>query len=189
MGYTTNMTIGIDISQIVFTGTGVARYVRKMTEAIIKFAPDNTYILFGASLRQQKKLHEFGEQLKKLSKNVRVVCVPIPPTILDFLWNMLHIIPIDWFTGPLDVFWSSDWTQPPISKTTLGMTTIHDVSFLVQPESFPEIIRTVQERRLKLAKKECSLFLCDSEATKKDVVERLHIQKDQCIVIYPGYNG
>jgi hypothetical protein len=186
MGYTIGMTIGIDISQIVFTGTGVARYVREMTEAIITFAPDNTYVLFGASLRQQKTLHKFGEKLKRLSKNVRVVCVPIPPTILDLLWNRLHIIPVTWFTGLLDVFWSSDWTQPPLPNKTLGMTTVHDVSFLVYPESFPEIIRTVQERRLKYAKKECSLFLCDSQATKNDVVEKLQVPKDACVVIYPG---
>ena len=183
------MTIGIDISQIVFTGTGVAKYVEQMTKAIITFAPNNKYILFGASLRQQKKLHEFGEQFKKLSKNVLVVYVPIPPTILDFLWNKLHIIPITWFTGHLDVFWSSDWTQPPIPKSTIGMTTIHDVSFLVYPESFPEIIRTVQKRRLRFAKKECSLFLCDSQATKEDVVNKLHIPKEACVVIYPGYTN
>ena len=58
MRYTRDMTIGIDISQIVFTGTGVSRYIEQMTEAMIKFAPSNTYILFGATLRQQKKIQE-----------------------------------------------------------------------------------------------------------------------------------
>ncbi|EKD67822.1 MAG: glycosyl transferase, group 1 [uncultured bacterium] len=188
MRYTRDMTIGIDISQIVFTGTGVSRYIEQMTEAMIKFAPSNTYILFGATLRQQKKIQEFSEKLQKISKNVRLVYAPIPPTILDILWNTLHIIPITWFTGPIDVFWSSDWTQPPIPKKTIGITTIHDVSFLIYPESFPEIIKIVQERRLNYAKRECSLFLCDSESTKKDVIEKLHIPKDKCVVIYPGYN-
>src|SRR5690349_17140659 len=106
------MKIGIDISQMVHEGTGVARYVRELTKTLIESDAVNTYVLFGASLRKRDVFAKFAQSLPK--NTVRLVVVPIPPTILDILWNVLHIVPIEWFTGPVDIFWSSDWTQPPL---------------------------------------------------------------------------
>lgn len=178
------MRIGIDISQIVHSGTGVGVYVRNMVEKIVREDTKNEYILFGASLRRQHELISF---IKKLNAhNVKGVIIPIPPSILDILWNTLHIYPVTWFTGPLDVFWSSDWTQPPLDGAH-GITTIHDVSFLRFPESFAQKIVDVQKRRLYWAAKTCKLFLCDSEATKQDVKKFLSIPEDKLRVVYPGF--
>jgi glycosyltransferase involved in cell wall biosynthesis len=180
------MRIGIDISQVVYTGTGVGRYVREMVLSLVRLAPQHEYILFGGAASRRKDLDAFVEEVKKTSEHVRSVIIPISPKALDFLWNTLHILPVTWFTGPLDVFWSSDWTQPPLGKT-IGMTTIHDVSFLKFPESFPEIITRTQRRRLKHAIKENAGIVCDSEATKKDVIELLHVPEHKLQVVYPGF--
>lgn len=179
------MKLGIDISQIVYEGTGVARYVRRLVEALIATAPEHEYVLFGASLRARAKFREFFVRLQPQGKKLRLVSVPIPPTVLDWLWNKLHFVPVEWFTGPLDVFWSSDWTQPPLSHAR-GVTTIHDLSFWRYPESFAKKIITVQERRLRWAKKECRAFICDSQATKRDVGNFLGIPKEKLYVVYPG---
>lgn len=179
------MRIGIDVSQVVFEHTGVGTYVKELVSHVIRRFPEEEYVLFGSSLRQRNKIHTFIERMKTYSPNVRSVVVPIPPTLLDFLWNTLHIVPVTWFTGPVDVFWSSDWTQPPLG-TVKGVTTIHDVSFFRFPESFHKKIVEVQMRRLQQAKKECLHFLCDSEATKTDVMKYCHIPGDKCTVVYPG---
>jgi hypothetical protein len=180
------MRIGIDISQVVYEGTGVGRYIRELVPMLLRFAPEHEYILFGSSLRQRAKLRSFASDMKKISGHVTDNIQWLPARLLDFLWNILHIVPITWFTGPLDVFWSSDWTQPPLGGA-VGITTIHDVSFFLYPDSFPAIIRTVQKRRLQQAKKECAIFLCDSEATKQDVATYMHIEKSKLFVVYPGY--
>ena len=181
------MRIGIDISQVVYEGSGVGRYVKEMVLSMTRLAPEHEYVLFGGTLRQKKALSRFVNLVQKHAPQTRSIIVPIPPTLLTFLWNVLHIVPITWFTGPLDVFWSSDWTQPPLGGV-VGMTTIHDVSFLRFPESFPEVIIRTQKQRLKHAIKENALILCDSEATKKDVIELLHVQERKLLVVYPGYN-
>lgn len=188
MRYTKRMRIGIDISQVVYEKTGVGTYVRKMVQALVQLQPEHTYVLFGSSLRQRNKLEAFTREMKKHGKKIKSVIFPLPPTLLHILWNVLHIIPIDRLIGPIDVFWSSDWTQPPVKKC-IGMTTIHDVSFLRYPESFAGQIRDVQKRRLYWAKRECDLFLCDSEATKQDVIKFLHIPEGKLKVVYPGYNA
>lgn len=178
------MKIGIDISQIVHEGTGVARYVRELTRTLIAQDTDNTYVLFGASLRKRGVFATFFSTLPK--SKVRLVTAPIPPTVLDFLWNVLHIVPIEWFIGDVDVFWSSDWTQPPLAQAK-GITTIHDVSFIKFPLEHAQKIRSVHKRRLYWVKKECEKILCDSIATKKDVTELLKISENKLQVVYPGF--
>lgn len=182
------MRIGIDISQMVYEGTGVARYVKEMVLGITRLAPQHEYVLFAGTLRQKEALLQFTGLVKQHAPHVKLVIIPIPPTLLTILWNVLHIAPITLFTGPLDVFWSSDWTQPPLGKS-IGMTTIHDVSFLRFPESFPKIIIRTQMQRLRHAVKENALMVCDSKATKKDVIELLHVPERKLQVVYPGFRA
>jgi hypothetical protein len=179
------MNIGIDISQIAHEGTGVATYVRSLVASLIAQDKKNQYILFGASFRKQQVFRSFVEELGNPA-HVRLVVVPIPPKVLTILWNRLHILPIERFIGSVDVFWSSDWTQPPLAKAC-GITTIHDVSFLRYPQSFVSEISDEHKRRLAWAKRECDVFLCDSEATKADVQTYLGLPANKLFVVYPGF--
>jgi hypothetical protein len=179
------MKIAIDISQIVYEGTGVARFVRGMVKSLISAKSKNHFILFGGSLRQKEKIKQFADQMKKINPNVRSVILPLPPKILDFIWNKLHIISPEYFTGPVDIFWSSDWTQPPLMKAR-GVTTIHDVSFLLYPKEHDKNITATQKRRLAWVKKECQSVFCDSEATRHDVINMLGIGEKKLHVVYPG---
>ncbi|KKS90131.1 MAG: Glycosyl transferase group 1 [Candidatus Gottesmanbacteria bacterium GW2011_GWA2_47_9] len=178
------MKIGIDISQIVYEGTGVATYVREIVRALLILDQQNEYVLFGASLRRQGVLRQF---VASLPRTVRLILVPVPPKILDVIWNRFHIVPVEWFTGPLDVFWSSDWTQPPLAHAE-GVTTIHDLIALKYPKETGAKIVTTHKRKLQWVAKECKAILCDSESTKKDVKELLNIQGPRLHVVYPGFN-
>ena len=179
------MKIGIDISQIAHVGTGVAQYVRAIVSELVAKDGRNEYVLFGASLRKSEVFHEFFAGLGESGSRVRLVVVPIPPTILVILWNRLHWIPVEWFIGPIDVFWSSDWTQPPLSRAR-GVTTIHDVSYLTVGDSFVSHIRETQKQRLRWVKAECQRIFCDSRSTQDDVVSMMGIAKEKTVVIYPG---
>jgi len=130
------MTIGIDISQIVFEGTGVGRYVEQMVRELIKQDPLSTFILFGASLRKQAVFENFFQSLPQSARTrTSLKILPVPISLLEFVWNRLQIVPIEWILGNIDIFWSSDWTQPPLKKAK-GVTTIHDLSIYRFPESF-----------------------------------------------------
>lgn len=182
------MRIGIDISQIVYEGTGVATYVRDLVRSLLTVDRKNEYILFGASFRKKRVFEAYYRSLAPDTHRVKLRTYPIPPTVLDILWNRLHICPIEWFIGEVDVFWSSDWTQPPLAKAR-GITTIHDLGVLLFPHSFHRKILSVQKRRLQRALRECSTFLCDSNATKNDVVNLLKIDKEKVQVVYPGFSA
>jgi hypothetical protein len=194
------MKIGIDISQIVYEGTGVSKYVREIVRHLISLDQKNDYILFGSSLRKKQIIVNYVDELKQKYPHVTLQLYSFPPIILDIIWNRLHIFPIEWLIGKVDVFWSSDWSQPPLG-TAKGITTIHDliiykypqetantISFDIRSLLFKANIVETQKRRLKRAQQECNLFLCDSESTKQDCQEILQIPEHKIRVIYPGFN-
>ncbi|QQG44791.1 MAG: glycosyltransferase family 4 protein [Candidatus Roizmanbacteria bacterium] len=177
------MKIGIDISQTAYPGSGVARYTHTLISFLLKYDSNNEYVLFFSSLRG-----DILDDLKKMineRQNVVLKRFYLPPTILNILWNNLHIAPIEWFIGKVDILITSDWLEPP-SITAKKITTIHDLVIYKFPEtSSPSIVKT-QKRRLNWVKKESELIMCDSEATKKDVEKILKINSQKLKVIYPA---
>lgn len=175
------MNIGIDISQTVYEGTGVADYVRGLVGGLVKHDRKNTYVLFFSNHRMS--VHDVGFTIQE--SNIQIKQYRIPIRVLEFFWNKLHIFPIEWFVGDVDVFYTSDWVEPPTIRAK-KITTIHDLSVLKVPETFDKKIVDVHTRKLAWVKKESEAILCDSESTKKDVIELLGIEKERLHVVYPG---
>lgn len=177
------MKIAVDISQIVH-GTGTSNYTKNLVKALLELDKKNNYLLFGASLRSYLKLKEFKKQVEDY-QNVEFKFVPIPPIVLEFLSNRLRILPIDKLIGTVDIFHSSDWTQPKVkSETTKKITTVHDmVPYLFESSVHPKIVAT-HKRRLNLVKKEVDMILVDSYATKEDLMKFLEIPEEKIKVVY-----
>lgn len=165
------MRVGIDISPVVYEGTGTAVYFKNLVTWLPKIGPQNDYVFFGASLRRQKNLAPYTKKI-----------FPFPPTFLDFVWNRLHVMPVERLVGKIDVWHSSDWTQPPTAAKKVAP--ILDMVIYKFPESsHPQIIST-QMRRLKWVKKEADRVVTISQASKKDIVEILGIAQEKVRVVY-----
>lgn len=170
------MKIGIDISQIVY-GTGVSVYTQNLVENLLQIDHQNEYKLLFSSLRQS-----LPENFKIQNKKAKIIKFPLPPTILEPLWNKWHFPAVERFIGQIDVFHSSDWTQAP-SKAA-KVTTIHDFAFLKFPQTAHPKIKAVHLRRFEWIKKEADLVIVVSQATKKDAMEILGIPENKIRVIY-----
>jgi glycosyltransferase involved in cell wall biosynthesis len=171
------MRIAIDISSVVY-GTGVSWYTRNLVKSVLRQDKDDEFILFGGSLR---RIGELNKIAKSLSERTVKKFYPLPPTVLDLLWNNLHTLPIERLIGEVDVFHSSDWVQPPTKA--FKVTTIHDLVTLRYPEiSHPKIV-SAHKRRLQWVKKEVDRIIAVSEFTKKEIVELLDIPQDIIVVI------
>ena len=174
------MRIAIDMSPIIY-GTGVSNYRHNLATNLIKFAPENEYLLYGGSLRRYKELEEkiksYGASHSKI--------FPIPPRLADILWNKLHILPIEKLIGECDLVHTSDWSEPP-SKIN-KITTIHDLVPLVLPKSTPKIIVETHKERLKWVEQESKLIIAPSIATKNDMV-KLGFDENRIRVIYEAPN-
>lgn len=176
------MKIGIDISQIAHEGTGVAAFIERLVGDLLRIDKENEYVLFFSSFR--KKIPHFAEASRG-KQNLKIKTFRFPPSLLDLLWNKLHILPIEWLIGDVDVFITSDWTEPPTIRAKKA-TILYDLIVYKYPQETDKKIVEVQKRKLKWVKKESDLIFCISESTKKDAMEILGIEEDRLRVILPG---
>lgn len=176
------MKIGIDVSQIAYEGTGVAQLIKNLVSGLLRVDSKNEYILFFSSLR--KRIPHFAEAWRG-KQNFKIKAFRIPPTLLDLVWNKLHIFPVEWLIGDVDVFITSDWTEPPTTKAKKA-TILYDLIVYKYPQETDRKIIDVQKRKLRWVKKESDLVFCISEATKKDAMEILGIDEKRLKVILPG---
>lgn len=166
-----SLRVGFDISQLAHPG-GVNTYTKNLSEELSRLE-DLEMTYFYSSLRKPYK-----GRLKNV-KNYR-----LPPTLFEVLFNKVRNVPIEKFLGPVDIFHSSDWVQPPTKAKKV--TTYHDVVPLKYPHwSHPKIV-TVHKRRLQIVEKEVDMVIAVSEATKKDLVQLSKIPEEKIVVIYEG---
>lgn len=175
------MKIGIDISQVVYEGTGVGRFTKGLIETILTFDKTNHWTFFFSSFRGKID----SELLSRIKKSRhRFLRLPFSPRMLSFLWNTVHMIPIETFTGPLDVFICSDWTEPPAKckKATI----IHDFAYLRYPETVHESILKTQKKRMEWVKKESQYIITPSKSTQSDVSKFFSIPSEKITPLYSG---
>jgi glycosyltransferase involved in cell wall biosynthesis len=176
------MKIGLDISQIAYEGTGVARFTQGLVDTICRYDTNNHWIFFFSSLR--KKIPASINKTIAQS-NKRIVSFKLPPTFLNLLWNQWRIFKLENIFPDLDWFITSDWNEPPAKKIKKA-TIVHDLAFLRFPQTvLPKIIQ-VQKKRLCLVQQESQLVIADSQSTKDDLINLLHFSQHKIKVIYPG---
>lgn len=163
--------VGFDISQTAYPG-GVGVYTQNLAKQLSKI-PDLEMTFFYSSLRIP---------YKGGLKNVK--SYRLPPTLFEMLFNRWRNVSIEKFIGHVDIFHSSDWTQPP-SKAK-KVTTYHDIVPLKYPRwSHPKIV-DVHKRRLKIVEQEIDMVIAVSESTKRDLLENTKIPEEKITVIYEG---
>ncbi len=182
MAYAASMRIGIDVSQVVYEGTGVARYVSEMVNHLLDIDRKNQYILVGYSWGRRNALKKYLSEIRQKYPLVKTLLIPIPVKIAE---NILNNIPLEVFTGSIDVFWSSDWIQPKLSRAQ-GVTTVHDLSPFLYPDEHSDIIVNIQKKRMNRVVRYCSTVLCDSRSTADDISKIFGVAQKMLHIVYPG---
>ncbi|MDD4531018.1 MAG: glycosyltransferase family 1 protein, partial [Candidatus Gracilibacteria bacterium] len=178
------MKIGFDITMLVYAGSGVATYTYNLVSELLKNDKKNEYHLFYSSLRRPKNFY-YLDELEKLGGYIH--SWRFPPRLLKLWWGKWHIIPIEWFTGKMDYFHTSDFLRPPLIKGTVGITTIHDLTWKIYPQWHTEDVIKAHSLKLDKTIKYKDIILCPSEYTKKDLLKLYPKSKNNKItVIYEG---
>lgn len=178
------MRIGIDVSQMCYHGTGVARYVRGLTTALLNANSPHEFVLFAGAFRQRS----YFSRLSKTSPYDLATwkILPLPPKVAGYLLNELPL-KIESLIGPIDLFHSSDWAQPSSARPQL--TTIHDLVFKKYPETVDPLILSTQTNRLQKIAHSGVHIIADSESTKNDLMEIYGIANTRIDVVYPGIDS
>lgn len=172
------MKIAIDISQAVY-GTGVSVYTKNLVSSLVANFPQEDFLLFGGSLRRRDDLKKIARRLKAKS-----VIHPYPPRLMDFIWNSLHVLPVEKIVGQVDLIHTSDWAEPPSALPKV--TTVHDLVPFKFPQTSSDNVRQAHKKRLAWVARESSAVITVSQSTKKDLIQILKIPEEKIHVTYEG---
>lgn len=181
------MNIGIDYTAAAWQGAGIGRYARELVRAIVAQGNTHRYTLFYAAGGIDLDSPYLADLRRLCDLHAHVRCVPIPlsPRRLTQIWQRLRApLPVELFTGPLDLLHAPDFVLPPTRARTL--VTIHDLSFMVHPEcAEPSMVRYLIEavpRGLRRA----DVIVADSQATRGDLARLLAVDPTRVELVYPG---
>ncbi|NDJ55321.1 MAG: glycosyltransferase family 4 protein, partial [Chloroflexi bacterium] len=118
----TQPTIAIDFSAALHQGGGIGRYTRELIRALAQYDSASQYKLFGAGVSPIDSLPPLGPNFEWRTTRVS-------PVWLLRLWHRLRLpLPIESWTGPVDLFHATDFTLPPLRPGTRSILTVHDLS-------------------------------------------------------------
>ncbi|MCX8037015.1 MAG: glycosyltransferase family 4 protein [Candidatus Sumerlaeia bacterium] len=174
------MRIGIDGSSILPRRTGMGHYTSHLLAHLAKTDPENQYVVFLNSMRNRPQRESWMEH-----GNFSVVHRRLPGPLLLYAWRYLNWPPVERFLGGVDVFHSPATYVPP-QRRGGRVTTVHDLYFLHHPEDCSllggRFLRATLPRRLK----EMDRIITISEATRRDLIELLHVPPERIAVVYLG---
>ena len=175
--------IGIDITSAITQGAGIGRYTRELVSALIRTDSETDYTLFSA---KRPASRPNTVPLPKVS-NVTLREAPLGERWLYRIWYRLSLpLSVQLFTGELDLFHSPDFVLPPVSGHVPTLLTVHDLSFLHFPNTFPRSLVAYLNKVVPRSVGRASHVLADSEATKGDLVQAYDVPAEKVSVLYSG---
>ncbi len=178
------MRIGIDVTSAVTQSAGIGRYTRELVRALFALNAPHTYTLFYAT---EKRV---ARPIDPLPAQARLRRLPFHDKWLARVWHKWRIpLPVEWVTGSLNLFHSPDFTLPPTRRRTRTLLTVHDLSFVRDPESAVPSLRRYLNRAVPRSVARADRVLADSQATKADLVELFGAPPDKIDVLLSGVDA
>lgn len=166
------MKIGIEITPLTARPTGIGYYTRHLLEALSALPEAPELVGFASGMAPP--------QLDRLSLPHR--WLPMPTRALYQLWNTIKWPRADQLLRGIQIYHGVNYVLPPLKKAA-GVLTIHDLSFLIQPEwSSPKIVAPFCKAVTHHARK-ADRIIVPSEATKTDAMRLLHLPEEKLRVI------
>jgi len=174
------MRIGIDGSSILSERTGIGNYTFHLIQNLLRVDKKNEYVIFLNSYTKEIPDYAFLSQ-----ENAKVKHYRIPGPLLIKLWKYLHIPPIDFLIGKVDVFHSPASYIPPQMRG-FRVTTIHDIYFMRNPESCEKLGGKFLLSTLPRILSKMDKIIVPSFFTKNEITALLKIPEEKIVVIYEG---
>jgi len=182
------LRIGLDYTPAIRQRAGIGRYTRGLVQALAALDRQNEYVLLEAG-RRKSGIRESGNQEDRentFPPNFHHRPLPLSERTLAILWHRLRLpLPVDLFTGEVDLFHSPDFLLPPL-RHGRAILTVHDLSFRRLPECADAALAAYLNRAVPPSIQRADLILADSLSTKADLVELLGVPAAKIEVLYPG---
>jgi glycosyltransferase involved in cell wall biosynthesis len=128
-----------------------------------------------------------GSQPSLRLANFRVRSATISDVWLARIWNRLGLpLPIETLTGKQHIFHATDFVLPPTYQQTRTLLTVHDLSFVRDPDSATQALRRYLNSVVPRSVTRAQHVLADSQATKDDLIQLYKASPDKITVLYSG---
>jgi glycosyltransferase involved in cell wall biosynthesis len=163
--------IGLDASRSVADQpTGTELYSRLLIDALLERAPDR--FAFRRYFNQPPRF-----QIRSRNSESRIMPFPRLWTHVRLSWEMMTHAP-DLLFVPSHVL--------PIVHPRRSIVTVHDLGYHAFPETHPAQQRRYLDATTRWHTVTAARVLADSQATKRDLIERYGARPDRITVAYPG---
>jgi glycosyltransferase involved in cell wall biosynthesis len=181
------MRIGLDVTAALTQGGGIGRYTRELVRALVRLGNGRyAFYLFAA---RQTKPPAVPDPLP-VAPGVYQKTAPLTEPWLYRLWYRARLpAPVQWVTGPLDLFHSPDFVLPPVAGGIPTLLTVHDLSFVHYPEVYPAVLVNYLNRVVPWSIGRASHVLADSEATRRDLMAIWQVPEAKITVLYSGVDA
>ena len=171
--------IAIDYTAAIHQTAGIGRYVRELVRALADLRPAADVRLFVAGTQENDLPGWPGGFTYRLTR--------LSDLTLARLWHKARVpVPVETWTGRVDLFHATDFTLPPLLPGTHSVLTVFDLSFARYPNlTMPGMQRYLTRVVLRSACR-ADRVIAISEATKADLCDLYSIDPRRISVVYPG---
>lgn len=122
--------------------------------------------------------------------NFRLKSATISDVWLARLWHRVGLpLPVEMLVGRQDLFHATDFVLPPTYGRTHRLLTVHDLSFIRDPDSAAPGLRRYLNTVVPRSVVRAHHVLADSRATKADLIELYGTAPDKITVLYSGVDA
>ncbi len=181
--------IGIDITAAVSQGGGIGRYTRELVQALTQPGEQEAPFQFRLFSARRPAMSPTSEPLPE-GRNVTYREARLRAQWLYRLWYRIGIpLPVQRFTGEIDLFHSPDFVLPPIRGSIPTLLTVHDLSFVHYPETFTPALLRFLNGAVPRSVQRATHILADSEATRSDLIAVWDTPPEKISVLYSGVHS
>jgi glycosyltransferase involved in cell wall biosynthesis len=178
-----SVRIGFDVTAALTQGGGIGRYTRELIHALLAADHENQYRLFAAHPPATLPV----PNSIPIADNVRFRPAPLDERWLYRLWYRLRLpLPVQLVTGSIDLYHSPDFVLPPVAGHIPTILTVHDLSFVHYPETFPPPLVRYLNEVVPWSVGRATHVLADSQATQRDLQRVWGLPAEKITVLYSG---
>ncbi len=160
------MHIGLDARLTYYRTGGISTYIRRLAAALETLDTTNEYTVFHSRKASESLVKRFRRAA---------------------LWTPCHhqlerlALSVELARFRLDVLHSPDFI-PPRRGARRHVITVHDLTFLHYPQYLTADARRYYNDQIETAVRQADHILADSQSTKNDIVNMLHVSPDKVTV-------
>lgn len=177
------MKVGVELQPFLKTKTGIGVY----TYELVKRLQDVEGIELHGNIFNFMNRNDLKETLQGITFSTHT-CAIFPYGIYSRLWDRLPISYNALFREKVELYHFFNFLVPEKIKGKV-ITTIHDLTFLLYPETMEEANLKRLKKNLAYAIERADKVITISQSSKRGLIEYLKVPEGKIEIIYPGVDS